>query len=120
MRIALILAAVTLAVPALGQGELPPMNDAMAAVDGQEVTVRGVLGKAPTTGFYLLPQVGDPYKVRFAVGRQDLKSVEECVFDYGWRGGCSAEVSAQIEVYGATLRLLVFEISDLRPAEPPG
>ena len=118
MRIALMLMTATLAAPALGQDELPTLSEAMSAVDGREVTASGILGKRPNAGSYLIVGAGDPYQVRFALDREDLTSIDQCVFGYGWQGGCAAEVSAQIETYGSAVRLLVFEISGLQPAQP--
>ena len=122
MKSALLLAACLFVAPPGWAGTLA---DLRKSVTGQEVEITGYIG----TGLNMMDKEAlsfrdeskTVYPVVFDAGRAARKQLEGCQFSM-FSGGtpCAMTGKAEIELDGATLRLIIFELSNIAaPAKLP-
>lgn len=108
------------ALPAAAE-ELPTLADALSALVGTEVTATGHIGRGldimdkEAISFALPDRTTFP--VVFDAGRNARRALEGCQFKMFGGTPCPATISAEIEMDGSRVRLIVFALDEIGPPE---
>lgn len=106
----MILAAM-LAASGVNAEPLANINDLIAQIDGQEVSVSGRIGHR-ISGQGLLLTENSQYRVRYALPRDQLSAVEACEFNSQGQG-CLVRILSEIDVEDGYINLIAFDITFL-------
>jgi hypothetical protein len=108
-----VVAAALVVVGASASAEsVPTVEEVTKSIHGREVRVSGIVQSHGNPRSLILYTGGTGYPVDLALDRQAVARISAC-------DPCGADVSAEIVVDGAFIRLLVFEVHDLSE-NPPG
>lgn len=108
------------ALPTLAE-ELPALTDALSAFVGTEVTATGYIGRGldimdkEAISFALPDRTTFP--VVFDAGRNARRALDGCQFKMFGGTPCPATISAEIEMDGSRVRLIVFALDKIGPPE---
>lgn len=99
-----------LAGPAMAQ-DLPPLAEALADIDGREVSATGTLYKPSfPQGQWMLAVDAVPYPATMAVDRDTLAAFDGCTLE----AQCPVTVAAEMDVTRGTIGFVIFEIERVR------